>query len=99
MTYNLTQLGEQQTFSDILVWTNTQVSDLLGGLFVVSILIVLTLIFSRRMPFVDSLITSSFICFVISALGVYTGIMNFMYPLTFLVITAFGVMYLHFSRN
>lgn len=99
MAYNLTQLGELTTFPDIILWVNTQVNDLLGGLFVISICIVLTFIFTKRMGLVDSLVVSSFICFVISAFGLYIGLVNFILTLGFLVMASFGVLYLYFSRN
>jgi len=99
MTYNMTELGQQTDIVGLVTFANNNVNFMLVGLFIISIFIVITFMFTKRMNLVDSLVVSSFICFVLSVIGVYINLLNFIYPLLFLVVVAFGSMYLYYTNK
>lgn len=86
--YNLTNLMESETMSDIALASNELTNGRLFGFFIVAIFLVLLLAL-KRYDFEDALITSSFICFILSAFLAVAEIVNFLIPLFFIILLAF----------
>jgi len=86
--YNMTELQEAVTLDKLITFVNDATSSLLVGTFIIAIFFIMFMAL-RRYGFVDSLLTSSFVCFVISLIATYIGWINIMFPLSFLAITAF----------
>jgi len=96
--YNLTELQEATTVSGIFTYANTNTSGMLMGFLMVSIFFIMLMIL-KRYSFEDAMLASSFSCFILSLILSYGGMLNFIYPLSFLLIAAFTGFYIYVSRR
>ena len=85
--YNLSKIQEALTVSDVATAANEYSQGVLYGFFMIGIFIVFLMAFKFRNDFDESLLVSSFICFVISGIATYGGFLNIIFPLTFLILT------------
>lgn len=97
--YNLTGLQNSTTFVDIAVYANTATNDILAGGFMVAIFMVMTMSFMIKTSFEKSVFASSFVSFVLSLFLRQAGLINFVFPLGFLVICAFAGLYLYAAKK
>lgn len=94
MVYNVSELYNATTISDVVMYANTATSGVLFGFFIVAIFIVMMFVL-KKYDFEDALVTSSFSCFLLSGILAYGGIINIIYPLAFLALTALTGFYLY----
>lgn len=96
--YNMTQLAKVKSLSSLMTYANSATNNILFGLFIVAIFFVMLLIL-KKWEFVKSFTSSSFACFVLSAVLFYGGYLHFMFALLFLIFTAFGGLFLYASSR
>lgn len=94
MSYNLTTLTNGTTMLDIATYANNSTDGVLFGFFIMALFIIMILSL-KRYDFVHSLFSSSFVCFIIAAIGTYGNLLNIIYPLLFLTITALSAFYIY----
>ena len=97
-TYNLTQLGEVETVLGLFQFANDTTTGLMMGLFMVAVFFVM-LIVLKKWEFQDALLSSSFVCFVLSAFATYADLLPFLFPLAFLIIAAFTAFYVFMTKR
>jgi Cu/Ag efflux pump CusA len=90
--YNMTQLQEAYTVSKLVVFANDATQGVLFSLFIIVIFFVMLMTF-KRWDFQDSLLTSSFLCLILSSILAYGGFIILYIPLAFLIITALTALY------
>ena len=93
MTYNMTDLAASDTFYKIVNFANDSSGGILVGLFMLSFFFIMLMVL-KRYDFDGALLVSSWICFIISMLLTYAGLLNLVFTLLFLVIAAFTAFYM-----
>lgn len=96
--YNLTSLQQAADVSDIFIYANTNTGGLLIGLGMLSIFFIMLLVL-KKWEFTDALLVSSFISFILSSILSYGQMLNFMFPLTFLLIAAFTAFFVYTAKR
>ena len=91
-TYNITGLTTAETVGDIVVYANTSIGGFLFGLFILALFFIMLMVM-RRYEFTDTLIASSFSCFIISTILSYGGFLNILFPIGFLTIMSLTALY------
>lgn len=97
--YNITPLQNADNFVDLVSFANTVSNQLLAGGFMVAIFVVMTMGFMIKTSFERSVFASSFVCFILSLFLRQANLINFVFPIGFLVITAFTGLYLYATKN
>lgn len=87
--YNLTALGQSDTIFKLVLYANEASGNYLVGMFILIVFAVVLLKLMATTDFKNSLMTACFVGFTISAIMAFTQLVNFMFPLTFLIIIAF----------
>jgi len=98
LTYNITALQEVDNIYKLFEYANTSSENTLIGMFMMAIFFVMLMVL-KKWDFVDSLITTSFICFVLSSILTYGKLLNMIFPIVFLAITAFTALYMYSVRK
>ena len=94
MTYNLSLLTNSSSISGIVITANSYTGGLLVGLLVLSVFFIM-LMALKKWEFDDALLSSSFVSFIISAILVAAGMLNLLWTLGFLALTAFTAFYMY----
>lgn len=89
----MTLLVAKTTFSGLVDFANTATGGIFVGLFMVAVFIVLLMAMVWRNGFVNSLIASGFICFLISLPLTLAEWINVGFPIAFISITALAVLF------
>lgn len=87
VVYNLTNLQNLSGLPALISVTNEASNGLMTGLFIIAVWVVLLFAF-LRFDFIKAMATSSFICFILSTFLVYLDLLNIMFLLVFLFLTA-----------
>jgi len=87
MTYNMTALQASTTIFSLFEYANDSTGEILFGLFMIGIFFVL-LLAMKRMSFDSAMFAASGISFVLSAVLTYSKLLNFIFPLIFLIMFA-----------
>jgi hypothetical protein len=90
--YNLSALQNSTTIVGIVQYANDVTGQLLAILFVLAVFFI-SLMQLKRYEFSDTLLTSSFMCFILSALLVYAKMLALVWPLLYLIIAAMTFFY------
>lgn len=98
MTYNLTNLTNSDNIWGLFNYANQSTNSLLVGLFIIAIFFIL-LMALRQYTFIKAAFASSFISFILSMLLTYSKLLNFVYPLTFFILTACIAFYVYVVDN
>ena len=96
--YNLTTLQNASNVAEIVEFTNTNTDGMLMGLAIISIFFIMLMVL-KRWEFDDALLSSSFVCFVLSLILSFGQWISFMYPLTFLILSAFTAFYVFVTKR
>lgn len=96
--YNLTNLTESQTTLDLFNYANETTGQVLGVLMLLSMFFVFFMTFKKNNEFVEALLSSSFICFVLSTLMAYGGFLNFIFVIFFLAMTALSLLFVYLTK-
>jgi|19_taG_2_1085344.scaffolds.fasta_scaffold221260_1 uncharacterized membrane protein len=94
MSYNLTDLQDSETVTDLFIYANDSVTGLLGGMFMLAVFFVLLGLMMKKNDFDSALLSCSFISFVLGMLLSYAGLLTLIFPLGFLALTAFTAFYM-----
>jgi hypothetical protein len=97
MTYNITQLQDSSTISGLFVTANDYTGGILLSLFVLAVFFIM-LMALQRWEFDDALLSSNFVCFLISAILVSVELLNLLWALGFLVLMAFTAFYMFLAK-
>jgi len=97
-TYNITGLTSAETITDIVVFANESTGSILFGLFVLAIFFIMLMVM-RKYEFTDTLLASSFSCFIISVLLAYGGLLNILFPIGFLTIMSLTALYVFMNKR
>jgi len=92
--YNLTGLKSSTNLIEVFSFANDTVEGLLFQLLIIGIFFVM-LMALKKWDFEKALVSSGFVCFILSMLMVYSGFLNFYFPLTFLLITSLTGFYIY----
>jgi hypothetical protein len=95
--YNLTALQNVTTVVELVAYANTVTNSLLLTLFVMSVFFIM-LMALKKWDFDASLLVSSFVCFMISAMLTYAHLMPMLWTLVYLIIAAFTAFYMQLSK-
>lgn len=98
MPYNLTGLENADTISELAIFANTTTEGKLFGFFMMALFIIIIFLL-KRFPFIEGVLASSFVCFILSAILVYGEYLSLMFALIFLVILALSALYYYTSQN
>lgn len=96
--YNITPLQNAENITGIVTYANTVTDGAMSILMILAVFFILLLIL-KRWSFEDALLTSSFICFILSSFLTYGKFLNFMFPLAFLIMTALTALYVYVTRR
>lgn len=98
MTYNMTQLQNSYTISALFNYANNSTDGVLAIGLMIGIFFILLLIL-KRFEFIQAIVTSSFLCFILSGILAYAGYMSIWGVLLFLIITAFSTLYMYVKKE
>lgn len=87
MTYNMTQLQSADTIFKLVVYANDSTTGLMAAIFVLAAFFIM-LMSMKKYEFSKALLASSAISFVVSLFFVYAKILNPIWALGFLILTA-----------
>ena len=96
--YNLTQLYNATTITDLVIYANYVTNDIFFILFVLAVFIVMVVAL-KRYSFVAGLWVASFICFIITILGAYAHLIPYTFSFLFLAATAFIGLYVFMNKE
>jgi hypothetical protein len=96
--YNLTNLHNLTSFPALVEVTNEASNGLLVGMFILAVWVVLFMSF-LRFDFIKALAASSFVCFLLSIFLVYLDLLNIIFLLAFLFLTAVSGLILYLSED
>lgn len=94
--YNMTQLQAADTIFKFVQYANTSTNDMLLGLLVIGVFFIM-LLSMKRLEFEYALLASSALSFIVSAIFTYSHLLNFIFPLIFLIMAALTTLYLWLS--
>jgi hypothetical protein len=94
MSYNITLLSEVATIRELFVVTNTYSGDLFTVLMMFAIFFIM-LMALKRFGFQYAMFSASFASFVLSLLLMYAELLNIIWVLGFLALTAFTALYIY----
>lgn len=85
--YNLTGLETATTVSSLVTFANDITDTYWVGFLMIAIFFVL-LVSLKRYDFENAILSSGFVCFILSSILTYAGYLNFIFPLLFLITMA-----------
>lgn len=97
--YNITGFQNAQTVSDIAVWSNQVTNFLFVDSFMIAIFFIFILVFKAKNDFDDSILASSFVCFILSTFLRLANLVSFTLVLVFLAILAFTSLFIFKDNN
>jgi hypothetical protein len=93
--YNLTQIqGTGVNVYSLILFGNEATSGLLVGGLVIAIFFVMLFRISSRNDLPISLLVSSLMCFFLSGILAFAGLVGLIFPLTFLIVLAFDGLFI-----
>jgi len=87
MTYNITQLQNADTIFKLVVYANDSTTGLMVIIFMLSAFFIMLMVM-KKYEFSKALMASSAISFVVSLFFVYAKLINPIWALAFLILTA-----------
>jgi heme A synthase len=96
--YNLTALQSATTITDLFTYANDVTNQMWFGFLMIAICIIL-IVTLKRYPFSSALLSSSFVCFILSAVLTYAGYLNFIFPLLFMIVAALTGLYMYMTDD
>lgn len=96
--YNLTTLQNSVGFVDLVSYANESSAYTLTGGLMIAVFFV-SLLLMIRWGFDNALLTSGFICFVLSGFLTYADVLSIYFTLVFLAITAFTGLWVYTTKR
>jgi hypothetical protein len=87
--FNLTLLQQADDAGKLLTYANNSANGYLVVFFMVALFFIMLMVL-KRYDFPEAILTSSFICFILSLIFSYSGYMSIYYPFGFLAIAGFS---------
>lgn len=88
--YNISQLTDAGNVGELVLAANAEgTGGVLFGFFMVALFVIM-LLSLKRYSFLDTLVVSSFVCFLISGFLVFGGMLNFLFMAGFLILLVIG---------
>jgi hypothetical protein len=87
----MTMLQEAYTVWDLMVYANVSTNNILFTLLITATFFIMIMSL-KRFEFIDVLMSSGFVCFIISIILSYEQLINILVPLAFLAVTAIAVL-------
>ena len=97
--YNITDFRDATTITKIIVFNNTITNGAFMGAMLISVFFILTMIFKIKNGLEESVTVSSWICFVLSLFLRNAGLINFIFVIAFLTMSAFGTLLLYMDKK
>ena len=98
VNYNLTKMASGSHMVDFVSTINQYSGGSMFQLLIVGIFAIILLALSR-FGFDNAFATASFICFILSAFLALAKLLEFYYPLAFLIFTMLAALYLYATRG
>lgn len=100
MAYNLSNITAAGNPADMTLAVNNSVEGALFGAGIVALFFIMLLALRRgQWEVPDTVLVSSFACFLLSSVLSYGGFLNIYYALVFLALSGFTALYLWISKN
>ncbi len=100
-TYNLTLLSEANTILGLFEYANghaTGDQNVFMSLMMIAVYIIMLLAL-KKWSFAHGFLATNFVCTILSLFLVYADLLNFMFPLYFIVATAFTALIVFTTEN
>lgn len=94
---NMTALQAATTIPDLANVANDSTNGILFGMFMIGVFFIMLFVL-KKYGFAEAFVSSSFSCFLLSAILAYGAFINLIFPLSFLAMTAFSLMLLYMQR-
>jgi len=99
LQYNLSMLNESDTVVGLVDYANVQTGNFLAYALIISVFFILLMSMMRRHEFIEALVTSCFVCFVLSALLSYAHFVPFLFVILFMAGLGVGGFLLFIKRD
>lgn len=96
--YDLTNLTNVTQAYDVIRWVNDTSKGLFIGGTIIAIWIIALVAITNKYEFPQAMTVASFGAMIIASIFTYAQLLNFLYPLFFLVCTALGVLFIYMNR-
>lgn len=98
--WNLTSLQETGNVLEVTTWANNITDGLLFGLLCVAVFIIILIVLMRKnSEFIDSLLVSSWISFVLTLILSFAEFISVYYVLVFLAIGSFTAFFAYVAKR
>lgn len=97
VSYNMTALQNIDSIGELFVYADKSTGNILFSIIITAIFFIMLLVM-KRWEFDKALLSSSFGCFLLALILSYGGLLNFVFVLIFLIITAFTGLYVYINR-
>ena len=97
--YNTTGIINATSTGGLVETANQATGGVLIGSFTVALFFIMLIITKRNTDFINSLLVSSFICFVISTVLLYGGFISLYYVLAYLGVLAFTGLFSYVKQD
>lgn len=97
-TYNMTALSNIETLPELFLYANSAASNLLFGFISIALFFIMLLVL-KRWEFDKALLSSSFAMFILTLILSFAKLLNFIFPLVFLIIMAFSGLLMYASNR
>jgi hypothetical protein len=97
--YNLTNLTNAKTLPDLVVIANNATNQIFMGGYLVAFFIIMLMGLLVKFKFEESLLASSFACFILSLFLRQAQLINFTFVIGFLIITAMMGLYMFMKKR
>lgn len=97
--YNISKLTDSANVGGIATASNSYSDGILFGMGSLVFYFIMLLALKRNSDFDEALFVASFLSFIIAGIFTYGKYLNIIFPLAYLVITAFTGLYMWTSKN
>lgn len=95
--YDTTNITNATGIFEVVKATNSLVGGVIVSFLVLAFFFIV-LISLKKYDFNDAITTACFASFIVSLIFSFIGMLNFIFPLVFLLGTAFGLLWIHLSK-
>lgn len=95
--YNLTNLTNSGTLVDVMVYVNNATYQVFTSFSMVCLYFILILAL-KAWQFDHAALVASWVSFLLSLLLTFAGLLNFLFPIGFLMITGFSALYVYMNK-
>lgn len=96
--YNITELMQADSIPDLVITANNASNQIFMGGYMVAFFIIMMLVLLIKFKFDESVLASSFACFIASLFLRQAQLINFVFPLAFLIMMAMMGFYMYMKK-